>query len=266
FCTSFQPFYEYNPAQTQWQTNTTNWTFASEVTKYSPFGAELENKDALGRYSAAQYGYGYTLPIAVASNSKYHEMGFDGFEDYSFYNEANQNPRMHFSYLGEIKTNENITLSNQEAHTGKKSLKVNGGQTASSILYNQSALMPSDIPELDCATLEECENGCGYEPHCDCGDGTCPSLLYTFEIGIPNSACKITNIDYSENMSITSSTIGGCMVFELGNASVSEGYNGKAQICFSYNGYLPYGNPNCTYSIKLENDTVCNGGTITINL
>src|SRR5690606_36470958 len=97
-------------------------------------------------------------------------------------------------------------------------------------------------------------------------DGTCPSLLYTCESGIPDSACKITNIGYSENMSLTSSTSGGCIAFGLGNGSISEGYNGKPQSCGSYNGYLPYGDPNSTNSIKLENDTVCNGGTITINL
>jgi hypothetical protein len=58
------------------------WKWVAEITNYSPYGFEVENKDALGNYSAALYGYKETLPIAVGQNTKYKEMAYDGFEDY----------------------------------------------------------------------------------------------------------------------------------------------------------------------------------------
>lgn len=77
--TSFKPFY--NSSLGGWFMNKQNWTFASEVTQFSPFGQEIENRDALDRYSSAQFGYNHTLPVAVAANSKYVQMGFNNFED-----------------------------------------------------------------------------------------------------------------------------------------------------------------------------------------
>ncbi|HXC03312.1 MAG TPA: hypothetical protein VNZ86_01095, partial [Bacteroidia bacterium] len=58
------------------------WTLTSRVSQYSPYGFELENKDTLGIYSSALYGYTNTLPAAVVKNSHNMEMAFDGFEDY----------------------------------------------------------------------------------------------------------------------------------------------------------------------------------------
>ena len=55
YFTKFNPFYSVN-LNGIWSTSKVGWTSASEVTKYSPYGVELENKDALKRYSSAQYG------------------------------------------------------------------------------------------------------------------------------------------------------------------------------------------------------------------
>lgn len=93
------------------------WTFTSEVTLYSPFGFELENRDALGRHSAATYGYSNTLPTAVASNSKYKEIGFESFEDQGCINCDDD----HFRFPVEA-----ADLSD-DAHSGKYSLKVEKG-------------------------------------------------------------------------------------------------------------------------------------------
>ncbi|WP_431244386.1 hypothetical protein ACQ9BO_08750 [Flavobacterium sp. P21] len=83
FFTNFNPFYKLDRTSSipVWKIDETNWTYASSVSQYSPYGAELENKDALDRYSAAQYGYMYKLPMAVASNSKYQQIGYEGFEE-----------------------------------------------------------------------------------------------------------------------------------------------------------------------------------------
>ena len=129
----FTPFYALGSGATQWAVNTTvideqipdvvnYWTFASEVTQYSPYGAEIENKDALDRYSSAQYGYNFTLPTAVASNSKYRYMGADNFEDYSYLNSENG----HFNFKDNVDNDGagGIQLSTDQAHTGHSSLLV----------------------------------------------------------------------------------------------------------------------------------------------
>lgn len=123
FFNEFSPFYTLDNNQ-KWVINSNNqdrWTFASEVTRYSPYGAELENKDALGRHSSAQYGYKYTLPTAVSSNSSYQEMGFDGFEDYT----AATLEKTHFGFQNVPGISNSI--SNERSHSGKKSIKIEAG-------------------------------------------------------------------------------------------------------------------------------------------
>ncbi|MBQ4819096.1 hypothetical protein [Aquimarina sp. MMG016] len=104
------------------------WTFASEVTQYSPFGAELENKDALDRYSAAQYGYNYTLPTAVSSNSRYRDMGMDGFEDYAFKNADSA----HFNFKWSVDKDglEGVRVSENVSHSGRTSLLIPANESA----------------------------------------------------------------------------------------------------------------------------------------
>lgn len=121
FFNKFSPFYALSPGN-NWYKNTANWKSVSEVTIFSPYGFELENKDALNRYSGAQYGYNNTLPMAVGANSKYAEIGYDGFEDYGF---TGCELNTHFSFKGTV-SSPNVILS-PDAHTGKYSLKIKAG-------------------------------------------------------------------------------------------------------------------------------------------
>ncbi|MDO6761761.1 hypothetical protein Q4566_16250 [Tamlana sp. 2_MG-2023] len=57
------------------------WVKLNEVTKYSPNGSSLEERDVLGIYSASKYGYNFTLPTMISKNSTYEEMYFEHFED-----------------------------------------------------------------------------------------------------------------------------------------------------------------------------------------
>ncbi len=143
FFKRFLPYYlSYGTWEIQQEDD--RWRTASTVTKYSPYGAELENKDALGRHSSATYGYGYTLPTAVASNNKYGEIAFDGFEDGDYSEPLNQTSavvdeinydtkeityfnRDHFSFnkLSQD-TQGNGEVSLEESHTGTKSYKLTG--------------------------------------------------------------------------------------------------------------------------------------------
>lgn len=99
-----------------WLKNNIGWTWVSENTIISPNGIELESKDALNRYSSTHYGYRSTLPISVASNAPYNEVGVDNFEDYYSDNTCWDN---HFRFTIPI---EHIVT--KHAHTGLKSVRV----------------------------------------------------------------------------------------------------------------------------------------------
>ncbi len=117
----FDPFWNPNGGG-EWTIDDGDWTFASEVTLISPYGLELENKDALGRYSAADYKYNHTLPTAVASNSRYKEMGYDNFEDYGCGTCTDD----HFSFKESVADGD---IVDTQSHTGRRSIKVSANET-----------------------------------------------------------------------------------------------------------------------------------------
>ncbi|MDO5969778.1 hypothetical protein Q4Q35_08160 [Flavivirga aquimarina] len=166
----FIPYYnlvEQSPGINKWeqtvdaQLDTNKWTFASEVTAYSPYGAELENMDALNRHSAAQYGYNYTLPTAVASNSKYQDMGADNFEDYEFVNALNG----HFNFKETIDNNalDDAIISDAHAHTGQNSLVLRKGDE----VYIERQLLGEFPPDLDADDdlIPDAKDNCKYTPN-----------------------------------------------------------------------------------------------------
>jgi hypothetical protein len=113
--TSFTPFYELNSGS--WVIDKQNWTYTSSVVEFSPFGQALETIDALDRYSSSMFGYNQTLPIAVAANTRYRQLGFDGFEDYDYDNCSDDHFRL----------GENAEIVDDIAHTGRKAIKVQAG-------------------------------------------------------------------------------------------------------------------------------------------
>ena len=168
FYNSFFPFYIYsgkfwqiNPLANASQNNNLGWTYASEVSKFSPFGIELENKDALNRYSAAQYGYNYTLPTAVASNSEYREIGYDGFESYDAItaDTPNRTKQDHFSFRNSINQVTGVERTTATAHSGKYSIKVPTNSKAS---LNTSKFLGSSsvVNTINCAPPIDDTNGC----------------------------------------------------------------------------------------------------------
>lgn len=100
------------------------WVSTAQTTKYSPFGDEIESRDALGRYTSALYGYNEAYPIAIANNAQLQEIAYDGFEDYDYYPACNREHHFDFySYAGNLSAN--------ESHTGKYSMKLGAGSTFS---------------------------------------------------------------------------------------------------------------------------------------
>ncbi|CAM4040521.1 MULTISPECIES: hypothetical protein [Flavobacterium] len=153
FYEDFYPFYTYD-ATNKWKKSSnadielfpnTKWTFASEVTNYNPYGQEIENKDALNRYSSALYGYNYRFPLAVASNTRYNELAYDGFEDYDF---SVCDSLSHFSFEGSLDEN-NISISNTQSHTGRRSIRIapsEGNETRKAIITKKIATCNDPLP------------------------------------------------------------------------------------------------------------------------
>lgn len=139
---AFQPFWSPNSGN-DWIKDTTYWTWSSEVTKYTPFGNEVENRDALYRYSAAVFGYNHTLPIAVGSNAQFQEIGYDGFEDYAF-NDSTDCRYQHFGFY-----ESRSAVSTTEAHTGLYSMHVGSNDSLSMerpFTYYQPLPKPDGCP------------------------------------------------------------------------------------------------------------------------
>ena len=140
--TSYFSFYKFSGnGMTRDLANQNYWTYTSEISKMTPNGVEVENKDALSRYSSALYGYNESLPIAVSSNAQLQEIGFDGFEDYDFSSGlCNKfSKEHHFDFY-----DHKIYLNKTQAHTGMYSMKVNPNTSLSIAkkLVNTSNTIP----------------------------------------------------------------------------------------------------------------------------
>lgn len=137
---NFTPFWSFTEKGLHNAADTTLWVWNAASAVYNKRGFEIENYDPLGRYNAGRYGYGQALPVAVAQNSRYREMLYDGFEDYNFRNEAClplcENER-EFDF---VKDRQGVTVDSTQSHTGRYSIKINAG--SESLLT--AAISPAD--------------------------------------------------------------------------------------------------------------------------
>jgi hypothetical protein len=130
---TFKKFALFDWSKSTLTSKNNNWTNVNTVTKYSPYGFELENKNAIGIRTSALYGYANSLQTAIANNASYYETAFDGFEDYgnaAYYNALPPNLRKggHINISANSGT---IAFDNVNKHTGKKSIKGNATQVFS---------------------------------------------------------------------------------------------------------------------------------------
>jgi len=162
--TSFSPFYRIEGGK--WITDDRNWTYVTKVTEFSPSGQELENKDALGIYSSATYGYNGTMATSVGHNAKYKELAFDGYEDYNS-NCADS----HF------KTDLSASAQNVQdfAHSGRKSLKVDN----TGAVYSKQLSVTCPDPNCNISFTQTVNQ-------VDISGGTSPySINWSVETGAP---------------------------------------------------------------------------------
>jgi hypothetical protein len=102
--------------------DTLKWVYDTEATLYNRKGAEVENRDVTGRYSAGLYGYDDALPVATSVNAHFREIAFEGFEDYAFGgnacdNACSGNRSFDFSRYKQF-------LDSTQQHTGRFSLRI----------------------------------------------------------------------------------------------------------------------------------------------
>jgi hypothetical protein len=107
------------------------WITANTITLYDKYGQELENRDALNRYSAAKFDFNGELPGAVASNARNREIFAESFEDGATLLEQYCNIREFVAESGS-----RLVTYNTVAHTGNYSaLLPTSGVTLSTVLH-----------------------------------------------------------------------------------------------------------------------------------
>lgn len=137
--TTFSPFWNYD---NQWRPDLLTWTNSSESTIMSATGALLESRDALNRFSSAQFAFADRANIAIGQNAMYREIGFESFEDYDFLS-AESCKEGHFTFYSTyingvngnlVGTKSDISLS-RDSHSGKHAIKVSNQTNPGSLNY-----------------------------------------------------------------------------------------------------------------------------------
>jgi hypothetical protein len=129
--------------------NNTKWVWNSELTKVNAKGQELETKDALNRYTAAQYGFYKNMPVAMIQNAHYGESFGEGFEDVTYKERINagvQDSCLNNKYMTFLNaTNASIisTTTLIKPHSGNSMMMVNTNTTAVKQLNVNSSIIDS---------------------------------------------------------------------------------------------------------------------------
>jgi hypothetical protein len=158
----FAPYWAFTNGYLQSTTDTFHWVWNSELTAFNTKGFEIENHDPLDRYNSGQYGYNQTLPVAVAQNSQYRNMMFEGYEDYDYRTDTCKK----CNDLRFVNLASNGTRVDTVSHTGRFSLRVPGNTTINSTIpiatYAQdTALMRLSVKLDSTAIVDTTVNGNG---------------------------------------------------------------------------------------------------------
>ncbi|SDR88957.1 hypothetical protein SAMN05216490_0137 [Mucilaginibacter mallensis] len=130
YINNFYPYWYSNAGTWTVNPNGTRWVTANTVTLYDKYGQQLENKDALGRFSAANFDFNGELPSAVASNAMNREIYAASLEDsYFTFGDSSNSDTCNIREFIQPSTKRTIKqlAVNTVAHSG-----------------NYSALLPSD--------------------------------------------------------------------------------------------------------------------------
>lgn len=108
------------------------WRNLGSTTMFDQFGKPLESKDQIDIRSAVLYGYNDELeivPVAQAVNARKQNIAFDGFEDYSYYDDVNLGYLAnHFNFKSTLSGS--IAIDSNERHSGLRSLRISSNKYA----------------------------------------------------------------------------------------------------------------------------------------
>ena len=169
------------------------WISPATITEYTPDGNEIENMDALGRYSSEVFGYDRRVVIAAANNAPHHNIAFDGFEEYTYPYHGDCRKEMHWAmtqYVGlqqcaigplplssmynevdpSLCGSQDAEISADEAHSGEYSLKIDQG--ASTVTFYSEDLVKSTCTPVTQTSLSpfilgDCDCIGAFEPDAD---------------------------------------------------------------------------------------------------
>ncbi len=192
----------------------TQWVWNSQIDRLNAKGLQVETKDALGRFTSAQYGYYKTLPVAITENARYTEMFAENFEDYG-YGEALDNTRFNtFSRPVDFSKLPNSYVANTDtcnfkAHTGRFVLGVTGltpvtipfkpdpgAYTLQTGSTNQQAVVPG--PYGGVFTSMSTSGGVKLDnPNATFSQGNqLGGVFYTIQPYIPSPAPPVSSVNY----------------------------------------------------------------------
>jgi hypothetical protein len=170
----FMPFWTLSGGTWGPTYDSSRWVWNTQTTLYNRKGFEVENKNALGIFSAGLYGYGLNLPVATVQNAQYQESAFEGFEDYGF-NTNTCNTSCTEGRPFDFSSFANL-ISDSTAHTGLYSLRI-AANTSASISVPVAAAPNLSLPAFtDTTNTNVCDS-----PQFDGIKASANSILPPFE-------------------------------------------------------------------------------------
>lgn len=136
FISNFKLYWDFNTSNNLVpDVANTKWVWNEESTRMNARGLELENRNALNIYTAAQYGFNKSIPVSIVSNSRYDEMFSEGFEDKDYQDNISNGIQKacfqpHVSFAGMSNSSIDTLPLGTNAHSGKYVLKVNANKIA----------------------------------------------------------------------------------------------------------------------------------------
>lgn len=116
-----------------WQMHKTNptglpeqWVMTSEASKYNNHNSLVQQENALGLFSSSIYGYGDYLMIGTTGNAQAKETLVENFEQKDFESCTNS-ATLNLTNSLQIGNGTSTSISDEESHTGRYSLKVTKG-------------------------------------------------------------------------------------------------------------------------------------------
>lgn len=154
---SFHSFWQPNQFTMAPAVDRSKWQSTKRNTITDPFGKVLEQKDPLNRYSSSIYGYGFNVPVAIASNARYHQIAFDGFEDYAYQNTV-ESPFEECPLPAHWKFNASaINIDTKESHTGHHSVRVEGEEDVTRLITPLCDPDARTIPNGNRYPIQNCD-------------------------------------------------------------------------------------------------------------